>query len=417
MLEVRGFRGLRFAPEQVGSLDDVVTPPWDVIGPADRRTLADRSPYNMARVLLPEPVDGLAPEEAAARDLNAWIGQGILRQDPADSFYLIEQEFADMEGYVHSRRGFFGVARLPEPGERLVLGHERTFRGPLEDRGRLTNATRANLGPVFVLHDDPDGALSPFLSQMDSRPPDAVARTIDGVIQRVWRVPHDEGVTAFFRDKRLYIADGHHRFNTAVLYRDRMRQHECSNSPQPYDYILMGFVAFGDPGLMIYAPHRLVPRPDGFKPSTFLTKLKRWFEVHFVDEDLPGRVRDEPGCAIGLAIDGIGQYLLILRDIDRVHLLGDDHGPAWRNLDVAVLHRGIIERLLGLPQDSQFVYEYDPRVALEAVQRGEHDLAFLLKAVQSEEIAACAEAGDPMPQKATYFFPKLPSGLVIHRLA
>jgi len=414
MLDVKGFRGFRFVPEKVGPLDDVITPPYDVIGPAERRMLAQRSPYNMAHLLLPEPRDGLTGADAAARDLDAWIAEGALRQDPTESFYLLEQTFADMEGYVHLRRGFFAVTRLPEPGERIVLGHERTFKRPFEDRLRLIEATRANLGSIFVLYADPDDTLAAFLNHMDDYPPDAVASTHDAVIQRLWRVPHDDGIAAFFRDKRLYIADGHHRFHTAVAYRDAMRERERAN--RPYDYVLMGFVAFCDPGLTIYPPHRLAPLPEGFTVEKFLADLERWFEVHAVDEDLLGQVKAQPGCAIGVAIAGIGRYLLVLRDVDRAEMLGDDHGAAWRDLDVTVLHRGIVERILGLPEDTQFVYEPDADKALEAVKRDEFGLGFLLKAIQSEEVCACAEAGDAMPQKATYFYPKLPSGAVIHRL-
>ncbi len=416
MLEVKGFHGFRFAAEKVGTLDDVLTPPWDVITPEDRRVLIERSPYNMAHVLLPDAEGGRTRYKAAGRDLESWITDGALRQDQSDSFYLLEQEFADLDGYIHTRRGFFGVTRLPEPGQRLVLGHERTFSGPTEDRLRLIEATRANLGPVFVLYADPENELGPFLDQTEQGPPNDEVQTYDGVIQRIWQVPHDDAVTAFFRDKKLYIADGHHRFHTAGVYRDAMRARELPDGPRPYDYVLMGFVALTDPGLQIYPPHRLAPIPEDFRASTFLADLKRWFEVRSVEEDFPSRVKAQSGCTIGVAINGIGDYLLTLRDIDRTKMLGEDHGPAWRNLDVVVLHRGIIEGILGFPEDTQFVYEHDAGKALQAIRRGDYGLAFLLKAVQSEEVCACAEAGDPMPQKSTYFSPKLPSGAVIHRL-
>ena len=430
MLEVRPFRGFRYVMEKVGSLDRVITPPWDVITPEARRTLAAQSPYNLARVKLPEPgPDGLPQFEAAGREFESWLAAGVLRQDEGESFYLLEQEFADMEGYVHIRRGFFAAVRLPEPGERIILGHERIFSGPVENRIRLLEETRANLGAIFVLYSDPKNALTGFLSQMDERPPDAAARTYDGVIQRLWRVPGDGAVTDFFRDKKLYVADGHHRFHTACVYRDRMREREHPTGPEPctapsdddprnapYDNVLMGLVAFRDPGLMIYAPHRLLTFPDRFQVAGFLAELVRWFDVRAVEENLPERVREQPGCAIGVAIHGIGDYLLTLRDFDRTAFLGNDHSPAWRNLDVAVLHRGIIERILGVPPDTPLEYEHDAEKALGLVRKGRYGLAFLLKPLQSEDVRACAEAGEPMPQKATYFFPKLPSGAVIHRL-
>ena len=237
-----------------------------------------------------------------------------------------------------------------------------------------------------------------------------------GATQGLWRVPADARVTEFFRDKKLYIADGHHRFETARAYRDTMRQEASGTAPQPYDYVLMGFVSFQDPGLLIYPPHRLVETPDGFEAGPFLTALEPWFEVTSVDAGLVERVEAASGCAIGVAIRDAGHFLLTLRDIDRVELLGNDRQPAWRELDVAVLHRGIIERLLGLDEGTQLVYEGSADRAVGAVARGEKGLAFILKAVRPSQLRACAEAGEPMPPKSTYFFPKLPSGLVIHRL-
>jgi uncharacterized protein (DUF1015 family) len=270
---------------------------------------------------------------------------------------------------------------------------------------------------VFVLYADPEQALAPFLGQMDACPPDMQMTTFDGVLQRVWRVPQDDTVTAFFRGQTLYIADGHHRFRTAMVYRDMMRAKEQPDGPRPYDYIMMGFVSFSDPGLQIDPPHRLVPMPEDFSAIAFLDALAPWFEVEPVTADLPARLTAQPGCAFGLAIRGHGEYLLTLRDIDRVAMLGDDHGAAWRNLDIAVLHRGIIERLLGLPADTQFAYVHNAEKALEFVRNAESGLAFLVKPVHPKEVRACAEDGDPMPQKATYFFPKLPTGAALHRLA
>ncbi|HOZ47004.1 MAG TPA: DUF1015 domain-containing protein [Candidatus Hydrogenedentes bacterium] len=415
MLEVRPFRAHRFDPSLAGLLDDVITPPWDVIGPEHRAALAQRNPYNMVHLILPQPDAEEMPADAAGRRIEEWIARGVLQQEDTPCFYLLEQEFADGEGYVQRRRGFFAVTRLPEPGQSFVLGHERTFDVRVDDRLRLTRATRANLGPVFVLYDDSAGALSSFLEGTNASSPSFEARTHDGVIHRVWITPDEPTITRFFADKKLYIADGHHRFRTAMLYRDEQRAIERPDGLRPYDYVLMGFVAFQDPGLRIYPPHRMVSLGHRLDERRFLADLEPWFEVHYVD-DLPGRVRAESGCAIGLILDGIGQYLLRLRPIDRVALLGNDHGPAWRNLDVAVLHRGILERILGLGADTPFEYECNAAEAIRAVREGRFDMAFLLKPSQPEDVAACAEAGDTMPQKATYFFPKLPSGAVIHRL-
>jgi uncharacterized protein (DUF1015 family) len=419
MIEVRGLRGLRFDTDVVGPLDNVITPPFDVISPVQRAQLTAQSPYNMAHILLPQSVDGLDQYEVAARLLDSWMSQGILRQDKEESLYLLEQTFHGLDGSTLKRRGFIGLTKLPEPTDDDILDHERTFDTKVADRMRLTEATRANLGVVFVLYADPEKVLAPFLAQMDARPPDDTATTIDGVTQRIWRVPYDTRVNDLLRKRKLYIADGHHRFRTAREYRDRMhlehaRRYGPPTGPRPYDYVLMGFVEFDDPGLRVWPTHRLVDPPENFNLDTSLTRLTKWFEVKKAAGNFRELVENGPGCTLGMAVHGAGQYVLALRDRDG--LLGDNHSEVWRTLDVVVLHSGILEPILGLPRDAELVYEPLFDAALALVESGEKGMAFFVKATPTRQIVACADAHDPMPEKATYFFPKLPSGAVIHRL-
>ena len=417
MPEIKGFRGYRYDPNVVGNLSHSITPPYDVITAEERAELAARSPYCHVHLILPEDRAGESRYAAAAADLDRFLREGALKRDEQESFYLLEQEFLGKDGVTHVRRGFFAVVKLPEAGEKIILGHERTFKGPVEDRLALTDATKANLGPIFVLYSDPAHRLAEFLGQMDAREPDAHATTIDGVTQRIWKVAAATEVKAFLADELLYIADGHHRFQTACYYRDTMREREKPDGLRPYDYCLAGFVAFEDPGLIIYPPHRLLDPLAGFDAAAFLESLATWFTVREVNDDLAAAVETGRGTTMGLALHGHGHFLLELKDIDRSAMLGDDHGPAWHDLDVAVLHRGILERMLGLPTDSKLEYERgDAANALAQVERGEFAMAFILNATRAEQIRACAEAGEPMPQKSTYFFPKLPSGAVIYRL-
>ncbi|MBI5091369.1 MAG: DUF1015 domain-containing protein [Candidatus Hydrogenedentes bacterium] len=416
MPEVKGFRAHRYVQSKVGSFDKVITPPFDVISPEERTELMGYSPFNLTHLILPEEKYGLNKYEAAAKDFESFIAQGAIAQDSEDSFYLLEQTFNDQDGVKHVRRGFFGVTKIPEPGVETVLGHERTFITKIQDRLALTRATQANLGAVFALYSDPDGVLHPFLDQMCERTEDMLAHTIDKVTQRIWRVPNDARVTNYLLDKKLYIADGHHRFATAVAYRDEMRAKEKPAGPRPYDYVLMGFVDMDDAGLLVYPAHRVLDPPAGFAADDFLAKLNRWFEVTPSGEDLAHEVRSAKGCAIGLAVKNGGRYLLKLRNIDRVEFLGADRGPAWRELDVAILHRGIIERTLGLPEGAEFVYEHSAQKALDLVDSGQKGLAFILNATLARQIQGCAEAKEPMPQKSTYIYPKLPSGAAINRV-
>ncbi|MCC6487310.1 MAG: DUF1015 domain-containing protein [Candidatus Hydrogenedentes bacterium] len=416
MAEVRGFRGFRYNAAKVGSFDKVVTPPFDVISPEERAELIQRSPYNYARIIRPDEREGLTKYEAAAGDFSAWLHDDVFLQDAEESFYLLEQKFRSLDGTAQVRRGFFAVTRIPEPGDDTVLGHERTFEAKVTDRLRLTESTQANLGAVFALYEDPGHELAGFLGQMDQRPEDLLAHTIDNVEQRLWRVPADPRVTAFFAGKRLYIADGHHRYRTACTYRDQMRLKAGRSESKPYDYVLMGFVALEDPGLFVYPAHRVLDEPPGFDEVKFLAAAEPWFEVEKAGADLVSRVKADPRCAIGLVLRGGNRYLLRLRDLDRTHLLGDSHGPAWRDLDVSVLHGGILERIMGLHENAEFVYEKDVDAALALVDSGHKGMAFILRNMDPGQVCACAEARESMPQKATYFFPKLPSGAVLHRL-
>lgn len=417
MLVVRGFQGYRYNGKKVGDYSQVITPPYDVISPEERATLAAGSPYNLVHALLPEASDSKDKYAVAADTVEGWIKEDVWVQDDARMFTLLRQRFSDLDGNAQERRGFFAAVKLPEADEHYVLGHERTFDKPVEDRLRLTEATRANLGAVFVLYEDYDCTLKSFLGQMDGREPDAEATTIDGVEQAFWRVPQDTMITDFFHGKTLYIADGHHRFQTACAYRDAMRAANPGVADAPWEYCLVGFVAFDDPGLKIYPPHRLAPKPDDFDEQAFIDALVPYFDVAPVAEDLPAAVANAPGeCVIGVAIHDGSDYLLTLKDIDRTALLGDDRGPAWRDLDVAVLHRGILEKTLGFPEGAVFNYEKNLDAAMAAARSGETGLSFILRATRADQICACAEAGERMPQKSTYFFPKLPSGGVFHRL-
>lgn len=415
MLEVKGFRGLRYDPAVAGNLDELVTPPYDVISPAERADLAARNPYNMVHVLLPEPAGDVDQYRHAADTLEQWIAKGALKQDEKPGIYLLKQHFTDLDGEAQVRRAFFAAIRLPEADESYVLGHERTFDKPVEDRLHLTAATEANLGAVFGLYADPDRALAPLFGEMEARPAEGTAHTIDGVKQEFWHVDDDDVVRDFFQDQTIYIADGHHRFQTACAYRDSLREKGALAPDHPANFCLMGFVPFDDPGLKIYPPHRVVPVPDGFEADAFLNDLEAWFTVTPVAGDLPGTVKAATKLGtLGVAIPGKGDFLLELT-ADRAEFLGDDRGPAWRELDVALLHRGIIERVLGIPEGTVFTYEKSSAGAMKAAHEG-GNLSFILQPTPAEQIRACADAKEPMPQKSTYFFPKLCSGAVIHRL-
>lgn len=413
MATVSGFRALRYAKENVANLDEVITPPFDVISPIERDSLAERSPYNMVHLILPQGEGEKGPYENARSLLDAWVEEGVLRQDDEDSFYLLEQQFTGQSGCDYVRRGFFAKVKLPEEGEKSILGHEKTFPNKIKDRLELTRATRTYFGAIFGLYSDPDNELHAFGEHMDDAEADETAHTIDGVTQRVWRISVSQKATEFFLDKTIYIADGHHRFATALAYRDEMRRLEHPDGLRPYDYLLMGLVPFEDPGLIVRSAHRIVDPPADFDFSVLETQLEPFFDVRRVTNGLAQEVAQSPGASVGIALATGDQYLLQLKDVDRTKLLGADHGPAWRSLDVALLHRGILENLMGLSSETELRYEPDAAKALAACKDGAQKMTCILNPVSMEQIRACADAGEFMPQKATYLFPKLPTGVVL----
>lgn len=418
MLEVKAFKGYRYNTTVVGSCDDVITPPFDVISPRQRESLAARSPYNIVHVILPQAEPPEQRYERAADRFNAWIDEGALVQDDEESYYLLEQRFFDSSGGEHVRKALFAAVKIPEPGEQTVLGHERTFRHKIEDRLELTRATRSNMGGIFVMYFDREHALRRFLRQTETRAADLRAETIDGVMVKLWRVPADPVVAEFFANQTLYIADGHHRFATAVAYRDEMRAKEKPDGLRPYDYVFMGLVNFDDPGLLVYPAHRVLDPPEHFSMESFLNAMSEWFSYRTTQpESLERLVNESEGCALGLATHTGPAYLFTLKDgVDRKAFLQTSHGEAWQNLDVAVLHAGILERCMGLAPDAELLYEPDTDAALRTVRDGDRQMAFILKGATPDQIKACADAGEFMPQKATYLFPKLPTGAVFHRL-
>jgi len=418
MADVIPFRGVRYRLEEVESFDDVVTPPFDVIDARMRVLLAEKSPVNMVHIILPEEGPDADKYTMAGRRLRQWIGQGVMQRDEAPGYYHLVQRYKGLDGRSHERRAFFACVRVPEPGEAgVVIGHERTFAHKIQDRFALTKATKANLGAVFGLYEDPEGRVTSILQAAETRPPDVEAKTVDGVHQRLWRVEPTETIADSLRGKPLYIADGHHRFATAVAYRDWVREQQGSDAPGAHDYLLMGLVEMNDPGLVVWPTHRALDPPERFRAKAFLQQLDTWFDpIPVSREALPAVLDGAAPQAIGMAIHEMGCYLLQPRP-DRIdELLDADVHPAFREMDVAILHRGVLEQVLGLESGMELLYEPRLDKALALVERGEKGMAFFLRGVAPHRIKAVADAGQYMPQKATYFYPKLPTGAVINLL-
>jgi uncharacterized protein (DUF1015 family) len=435
--EIRPFRALRYDPEVVGDVTRVVAPPYDVIPPAQRTVLEARSPRNVVRIDLPvpEPTDA-DPDDRyrrAARLFASWRSDGTLRKDPRPSVYVYEQTYT-VPGSAVTRvqRGFFGRLRLEPLGpDGGILPHERTLAGPKEDRYKLMRATGANLSPIVTLYADGSGRAARLLAAVAARPAALDIVDDDGVRQRLWAVaadgstpgPGDE-LCALAGAAPLTIADGHHRYETALRYRDERRRGAASETDPAYDYVLTLFYDTAEE-LTVLATHRIVRGLGDAGAAGLLVSSGRFFDIDRVDDGAalaasfaPASVGEGGDGRLGLWTRAGGAVLRARRDALEPFLPAG--GDALRRLDVTVLQTAL-EQLAGIDPAAMALgervsYTKSAAEAVEAVSAGADgaDAAFLLEPTPVADISAVAAAGDVMPQKSTYFSPKAVTGLVIN---
>jgi uncharacterized protein (DUF1015 family) len=429
------FRGLRYDLAAVDPAK-VTAPPYDVIGEALQKRLYERDPHNVVRLILgyqfPEDTESDNRYTRARAELTAWIRKGVLRRDEEPSFYLYEQEFKLKDGTRHVRRGFLALRRLEEFGQGRIQPHEKTLAGPKADRLLLMKSCHANLSPIFSLYSDPERVLKRLLEPHFQDRPLADFADDDGVRQRLWRVRDTElfrRTDELVGRKNLFIADGHHRYETALAYRDWKRAGpEGAGAPEDasFNYVLMFFSDMEDPGLVILPTHRVLHDWPGFDTGVFREKLGSLFAIRA----FPGgsepllRAMKEEGMrgmqSFGLVLPGEAPLLLTLaRDRrDAIPALKGVPGPS-RDVDTLILHQVIFRQLLGLKEeddkDPRFMsFVKDAREAIEAVKEPGTNAAFLLNTTPMNVLKGVVETGMVLPPKTTFFYPKLLSGLVFN---
>ncbi|MEW5762539.1 MAG: DUF1015 domain-containing protein [Bacillota bacterium] len=428
MAVVVPFRGLRYNPQLVGDLGAVVTPPYDVITPEAQARYYARHHYNVIRLEYGkhEPGDDETNNRytRAAATFAAWRRQGVLIQEEAPALYLYEQEF-QVRGKRLKRYGFFCTVRLERFERGIIMPHEETLAAPKKDRLELLRACRANFSPIWGLYADREGSVLASLLAAAGEP--AVFFYDEfGHTHRLWVIADPTAVKEVqnrLATRRILIADGHHRYETALAYAEEQA------GPGPHRYVMMVLANLFDPGIVVLPTHRLVRNVGNFDLRGFLAKLEEQFDI---TEAPPAStwnfaaflasVASRGRHAYGLYAGGKELYIMKLREgVPVQELLPQDRSPAWRELDVTVLHHLVFARLLGIgPRESAdgelLAYTRDEERALRLVDSGEYRLAFFLNPPRVEEVVAVAEAGDRMPQKSTYFYPKLITGLVLNPL-
>lgn len=427
MAEVRPFRGVRYDIAKVGALSDVVAPPYDVIAPALQDELYRRSPYNSIRLELTRDEAGEAPDAKyvrAAETLKGWRREGVLVEEPHPALYVYEQTF-EAEGQTFVRTGFFARVRLERFGEGKIYPHEQTLSGPKADRLNLYRATGYNLSPVFGLYPDPENAALRAAREgiADRTPLESVDH--NGVINRLWPV-HDQRahtiVQGLMAEHPVFIADGHHRYETGVAYRDELAaQGKLSGEDDPANFILMMLVSMSDPGLQILPTHRLINGLEGITAEQVIERLSPHFEVQRVADidaawDFIQEGGDQDRLAFGTRADGAWLTARLISD-EAMDKLAADQSPEWRSLGVSILHVLVAGELLkGLGTPSfRYVHTLD-EVRDDRNAAGGYDLAALVPPAGMDHVAAIASQLEKMPPKSTYFYPKLLTGLVLNPL-
>jgi uncharacterized protein (DUF1015 family) len=418
MAQIEPLRALHYNLEKTGGLQDVIAPPYDVIDPAQRGELEGRSPYNVVRIDLPLGHD---PYESAGRELATWREHNVIVQDEEPALWALEQDYTGPDGQRRTRRGFLGRVRVEDYGPGRIRPHERTHPGPKEDRLKLTRATKANLSPIFSLFSDPDGAAWNALAPATQAAPWGEATDEDGTDDRLWRVADRDAIAAVKQaldNAELLIADGHHRYETARTYAEEI------GGDGPHRFVLMDLVALQDPGLTVFPTHRLIKDTTSEQQEALAKAIHRHFEIEeLVSLDQLAPEADPKHLRIGY-IDSHFQrpFMLTLKDQAAIDQALPDTSEAYRHLDTAVLEALLLKGALRLTDEDidhlhQLGYARNAKEAVELVQRGEYDATFLMAPIPIERVRAIAAAGESMPPKSTYFFPKVPTGLLFNPLA
>ena len=440
MAKIIPFRGVVYNQSKAGAIADLVCPPYDIISHEAQQELYRRNPYNVIRLEygLESPGDTEADNRytRAAALLDEWFRKDVLRQGQDPAFYVYEMEYK-VDGSKKRLRGFVCLVRVEDYDSGMVKPHETTLSGPKTDRLNLLRACRACFSQIFSLFSDPQGTVAAILGKPLGKP-EMEVKNSDGVIHRVWTLREKDDLEVVARemaDKAFFIADGHHRYDTALNYRnERRRAAGTFTGEEGYNYTAMFLARLEDPGLTILPAHRALFNLTDFQPRRFEDDLGRYFNIERIDFSKKSEAKDrrtvldtmthraDHAHIFGMRVKGEhSYYLLTLRDVKDLDALLPDKSPAYRRLDVSILHHLIIDRLLGVRMETHKLglnieYVKEAEEADRRVHDGLADIVFFMNPTKVREVKNVAEAGERMPQKATYFYPKLLTGLVMHKI-
>lgn len=427
MAEIKAFKGLRYT-EKAGDIANLCCPPYDIISGEEREALIRKNQYNLIRLELPVlgGSEDLAPYHEAANTLRAWLKDEILKTDEKEGIYIYEMEFSAY-GKSHKVKGFVSLVKLEPFSNGVILPHEETLSKAKADRFNLMKTTGCNFSQIYSLYMDEDNSAFSLIDKASQGQPHSSFTDGDNVTHRMWIVTDSEFIAALtekFADKKLYIADGHHRYETALNFKNYVEGNldEIGSS----EYVPMMLVNMENDGLVVFPTHRIVRDLQSFDYNEVCEKCREYFDI----TPYLNREKGEEGLAKAYAegkkafvlFTGDNNYtLLTLKNLDVMNTLLPEGCAALKQLDVTVLHTLILERIFGIDKENMakqinLTYTRSMQEAIEAVDQKRANCCFLLNPTRVEEIRDVAAAGDKMPQKSTYFYPKLTTGLVMNKI-
>lgn len=426
MADIRAFRALRYDLGKAGEIGELTSPPYDIISEEQRLEYLERNPYNIIRLELPKGED---PYARAGETLRAWVDEGILKLDMDPGLYIYEMEFLTKvdKGETKKLRSLICRVRLEEFAAGIVLPHEETLSKAKQDRFDLMCAANCNFSSIYSLYQDPEHVTRQRLDNLAESCAPRYEFSDGLVTHRLWVVNDPAAIEAIgedFAGRKLYIADGHHRYETALNYRRHLNDQgiDCPGA----DFVMMTLADMSDEGLVVFPTHRLVRGLDGLNGHELLKACEEYFEITPVGDGDESQAALDDGYARGrhcfAFYDKVKWHVLTLKDAAVMKELLPDKSDAYRELDVSILHTLILERLMGIDKENManqtnLTYTRSVPEAVASVDSGESNCCFLLNPTRVEEICSVATCGEKMPQKSTYFYPKLITGLVMNDLS
>ncbi|MEQ9618068.1 MAG: DUF1015 domain-containing protein [Deltaproteobacteria bacterium] len=407
MPAIKGFKGIRYNPEKIDDFSKVLAPPYDVINPEEQEELLERHPHNVVRLILPSGESDIKYERAA-KTFRDWYVEDILLQDPEPSIYPYYQEFEE-QGKKLTRKGFIATVKIEDFSSKKILPHERTFPKHKQDRMKLNTACKANMSPVFSVYSDPEGTIEKAVDDTLNEKPLFDITNKDGVRNILWRISNP-WLLSFIKDrlmdKSFLIADGHHRYETALEMRNIQREKtKDSSGNKPFDYVMMYLSRAECEGLIINPTHRIIKNLGQYEIESFMEKLRTDFKV----EKMPYKE--------GITDIGHEEFTVITKDPDYVYRVSsiNNFPESYANQGVMLLHNVVFKKILDEGQ-SGILYTKFLDEAVELVRGGEYELGFILPELRANDIFEVVLAGERMPHKTTYFYPKILSGLTFNPL-